>query len=324
MNDCKPQNGAQLFQKGIEQENQVYWFSNEGLTSELCFHRKVYYLVSSIAAAYRQNNTQDMARELQQLVWVEPHVKAEPFLSIYESGLVSSLLYTAHACADRYLLDEGYSIIQGARETLIAKRERRSGLGLGYRADSECWFRLYEVLAVLKWKGSSLHRNLMMTPEQIISEYLEVEERCINNLINSPIKDPKRNERYFSDLGWCLLQVIKMAIRWCPDEHPRLIKHFNKVHGNILALKTGQFMAGKPLAAESPWYWDHELFKWCILGPGTEDEACLCHQWRLDSARAKGEQDINLESYRSCTGKELDYLLNIQGSQDSQELQHVC
>ena len=80
-------------------------------------------------------------------------------------------------------------------------------------------------------------------------------------------------------------------------------------------------MAGKPLAANSPWYWDHELFKWCILGPGTEDEASLCHQWRLDSARAKSEQEMNLESYRDCTGKELDYLLNIQ---NTQEMLHVC
>lgn len=314
-------NGAPTQRKGEERDHKSYWFSNEGLTSELRFHSKVYFLASSVAAGYRKNDLEGMGNAINRLLWVEDHIHVEPFLSIYDSGLVSSLLYIVHACADRYQLEEGYTIAKGCRATLVSKRRRRSELGLPFRADSECWYRFFEAVAELKWKGNKLQRNHLMAPEELIEEYLEVETRCLKNLANSPSKDLKRNARHLSDLGWCLLQIIKMAIRWCPDQHAYLVQRFNNNHGNILALKTGQFIAGKPVSPDNPWYWDHELFKWCILGPATEDEASLCHQWRLDAMRADGTKEVSLEAYRYGTGNELTYLLNIQ---NPQEVLHVC
>jgi len=289
--------------------DQQYWASNEGLTSELRFHSKLYYLVNSIGVAYRTNNSEELAASLRRLLWVDDYVIGEPFLSVYETGLVNAILYIGHACADRHLLEAGYRVVQRCQELLTAKRERRSEQGLPPRPDSECWYRSYGLLAELKWKGSVQLRDRLLTPEQVVAEFNAVEQRCLDYLQTNPSQDPTRDERVKAGLGWYGLQVVKMVITWCPQYRDEMVQHFNAVHGDILKCETGHFVSHRPNQPTNPWYWDLELFKWCMCGPGSSDEAALCHQWCIDSARNKGLPADVLTAYRNNSSRELEFLL---------------
>lgn len=301
--------GARQSPRVDEFSDHQYWASNEGLTSELRFHNKLYYLVNSIGVAYRTHNLPDLTTTLRRLLYVDDYVIAEPFLSIYETGLVNATLFIAHACADRHLLDEGYRVVEQCQSLLEAKRERRSELGLPPRPDSECWYRSFGLLAELKWKGSSQQRDRLISPEQLVSEFNTVEQRCLDYLRSNPSQDPNRDERVKAGLGWYGLQVIKMVITWCPQLRDPMVERFNRIHGDILKLETGHFLAHRPAQQTNPWYWDLELFKWCICGPGSQDEAALCHQWRIDSARTTGLPADVLMAYRSASDRELQFLL---------------
>ena len=162
------------------QEYEQYWTSDEGLTSELRFHNKLYYLVNTIIASYHHNDLNAAAKDISRLLWADDYIESEPLLSIYESGLVTVFLYIIHACANRYKFEEGYAISERSRNLLLAKRERRRELNLPFRPDSECWYRLFDAVAALKWRGSAKWRNHLYTPEELIDNYLPVEQRCLD------------------------------------------------------------------------------------------------------------------------------------------------
>jgi hypothetical protein len=262
-----------------------FWLSYEGLSSESFFRRKLHSLVNEIMTAYNADDLPRMERALERIIWVEPLVQTEPYLSLYETGLVLATIPIALAAANRFDFDRGYRIAQHCRDVLIGKRNRREEMGLAYRADSECWYRLYNLLAELKWKGPAEMRDRVTSPENLICDYLKIERRCLQYLEAQPSDYPDRDKNVLEALGWCGLQIIKMAARWCPQHVNVLIDGFNRTHGRVLAPEIGHFLEFKPTDAHNPLYWDFELYKWCVQGPGTPEEATLCNQWRLDAMR---------------------------------------
>lgn len=314
MNLVRELERAQLSPRAESIADQQYWVSSEGLTSELRFHGRLYCLVNSIASAYRTGNFEELAASMRRLLWVDDYVMGEPYQSIYESGLVNAFLYVGHLCADRLLLDAGYRVVQRCQEMLTAKRERRSELGMTPRPDSECWYRSWGLLAELKWKGPAQLRDRLITPDNLVAEFNAVEQRCLDYLRQNPSQDAGRDDRVKAGLGWYGLQVVKMVITWCPQLRDEMVERFNAVHGDILKCETGHFTSHRPAQSTSPWYWDLELFKWCTCGPGSADEAALCHQWRIDSARNQGLQSEALQAYRNASSRELEFLLERHGA----------
>jgi hypothetical protein len=258
-----------------------------------------------------------MASSMRRLLAAEDFMLTEPFLSIFETGMVNAFIFVGHACADRVLLDAGYSLVQRCQELLNAKRERRDALSLPVRPDSECWYRTFGLLAELKWKGPAALRDRLMTPEHLIDEFNAVEQRCLSYLIEHPSQDASRDEKVKAGLGWYGLQVVKMAMTWCPKHKSEMIERFNEIHGDILRLETGHFMLHRSDNASNPWYWDFELFKWCVSGPATPDEAELCSQWRLDAARTSGMPADFLLAFRNASDRELPFLLTMQARQQA-------
>jgi hypothetical protein len=297
-------------QRDFHEANRQYWLSYEGLSSEAYFRQRLFALVNDSRAAYNSGDVSRMKANLERIAWVEPLVQAEPLLSFYETGLVMAILPLADWARNNLEFDNAYNIAERCRELLIGKRNRRREMGLGYRPDSECWYKLYSLLANLKWKGPDEFRNRVVTPENLVCDYLKIERRCLQYLDGLPLNDRKENEWVYDGLGWCGVQVIKMATRWCPQHVSVLIDDFNGVHGNLLTRPAGHFLDHSPTNARNPWYWDYELYKWCTLGPATPDEALLCHQWRLDSTRAANPHHADLQGEFVGMNKELEFLLN--------------
>jgi hypothetical protein len=297
-------------QRDFHEANRQYWLSYEGLSSEAYFRQRLFALVNDSRAAYNSGDIARMEKNLERIAWVEPLVQAEPLLSFYETGLVMATLPLADWARDTLDIETAYNLAARCREVLIGKRNRRREMGLGYRPDSECWYKLYSLLANLKWKGLDEHRNRVVTPENLVCDYLKIERRCLKYLDGLPLNDRKENESVYDGLGWCGVQVIKMAARWCPQHVSVLIEDFNNTHGDLLRRQAGHFLDNTPTNARNPWYWDFELYKWCMFGPGTPDEAMLCHQWRLDSTRAVYSARVDLQGVFMGLNNELEFLLN--------------
>jgi hypothetical protein len=298
-------------QENSPEANRRYWLSYEGLSSESYFRERLHASVADAWDAFNGGDPARIERNIERIAWVEPFVQTEPLLSFYETGLVMATLPVAYYASTVFDLDRGFKVAERCREVLIGKRNRRREMGLSYRPDSECWFRLYQVLAELKWKGGDEHRNQIVSPENLVCDYLKIERRCQQYFDGQPVPNPKENDRVLNALGWCGLQVIKMATRWCPQHVNVLIDDFNRTHGtSLLNQQAGHFLDSTPTDPRNPWYWDFELFKWCMFGPATRDEATLCHQWRLDSARALYKDSLNLSNYLSYSNRELEFLLS--------------
>ncbi len=303
---------SDTFGTPYSQSDEEYWLSSEGVTSERQFQTKLMYLVNAIQFAYEHNDLDGICDAIRRLLWVREQVEEEPFLSCYVTGLVLSLLVVGRACSDSYQLEDGYRIANQCAIMLTAKRMYRAASALPTRPDSECYYRLYELVAELKWKGGEEWLEAFATPAQLIDEYLHVEQRCLDYLRQTPSNDPTRNGRVKEALGWCRLQVIKVALRWSPAQAAGLIEGFNKIHGTKFSNEPGAFLEGRCIDAKSPWFWDLELFKWCVRGPATPEEAYLCHQWRLDAMRSKRPGRNDLEAYEIATVRELQSLLHLR------------
>ncbi len=297
-------------QTTFHEANRQYWLAYEGLSSEAYFRQRLFALVNDSRTAFNSGDISRIRENLEKISWVEPLVQAEPLLSFFETGLVMATLPLAEWAAHTLQYEMAYQIAERCREVLIGKRNRRLEMGLVSRPDSECWYKLYSVFANLKWKGPDKFRNRGVTPENLVCDYLKIERRCIKYLDGLPLSDRKESEWVYDGLGWCGVQVIKMASRWCPQHVSILIDDFNKTHGNLLTRPAGHFLDGAPTDARNPWYWDFELYKWCMMGPATADEAMLCHQWRLDSARA-AYQHADLQGVFMGLNKELEFLLRV-------------
>jgi len=295
----------------MEQCDEEYWLANEGLTSERQFHSKLYYLVSQLGSAYSQDDLAGVNHVLRSIVWVNKLVEEEPLQSVYTTGLILGMLNLARYLSDHFEIQSGYRVLQHCALLLEAKRERRKALGLAFRPDSECWYRLYEILAELKWKGPEHMRDLLMTPAMLIEDFRVVEQRCFDYLDRNPSSDTTRNQRVTEALLWCRLQIIKMAVRLEPGQIDALINEFNDRHGALLSTQPGEFMSAAQVDRSQAWYWDFELFKWCTLGEATEEEAMMCHQWRLDAMRSHYSTKCCLKTYERATKRELEYLLQL-------------
>jgi hypothetical protein len=304
MDTLQVENGQNTFHEA----NRQYWLAYEGLSSEAYFRQRLFALVNDSLFAQNAGDIERIENNLKRIAWVEPLVQAEPLLSFYETGLVMATLPLARLALDALDFDRAYKIAEQCREVLIGKRNRRREMGLGYRPDSECWFRVYTILGELKWKGPEEFRNRVVSPENLVCDYLKIERRCIQYLDGLPLKDDKLNKNVFHGLGIRGLQVIKMATRWCPQHVNVLIDDFNRTHGSLLTRQPGHFLDSSPTDPRNPWYWDFELYKWCALGPATADEATLCHQWRMDSARATYDFG-DLSGVFAGYSKELEFLL---------------
>jgi hypothetical protein len=301
------------FGSPYSQSDEEYWLSNEGLTSERQFQNKLMFLVNAIQFSYEHNDVDGICDAVRRMLWVRDRVMQEPFLSSYVTGLVLSLLLVGHACSDSYQIEDGYRVANQCAILLTAKRLYRIAAVLPARPDSECYYRLYELVAELKWKGGEEWLEAFSTPAQLIAEYKLVEQRCLEYLRQTPSNDQTRNTRVKEALGWCRLQMAKMAMRWCPESCDELIDGLNKIHGTKFTAEPGAFMTGQCTDAKNPWFWDLELFKWCVLGPASPDEAFMCHQWRLDAMRTNRRERKGLEAYELATVRELQSLLHLSG-----------
>jgi len=300
----------------LSQSDEEYWLSHEGLTSESRFREKLSYLVSLLSTAYFASDIDAVCDAFRRMLWVHESAEEEPLFSVYASGIVLAALSIGYACADLGLIENGYSVAERCITLLHCKQTRRAAERLPERPDSECWFRLYALLAELKWRGPQSLCDRVMTPSEVIDEFEATEQRCIDFLERTPSSDPTRNARVRESLAWGRLDVIKLAYAHCEDRVEALVGRFNKLYGNKLATEVGHFLANKPCDKDSPWYWDLELFKWCVCGPATPDEAILCYQWRLDASRVRRHQIASRETYDAPAGCKLECLLNMQPRQE--------
>jgi hypothetical protein len=228
------------------QSDEAYWLTNEGLTSERIFHRKLYFLVKALVVAYQESDIDAMCDVVRRLLYVDDYINDEPLQSIYVTGLVHGLLVIARACIDYFQVEDSYTVVEHCAHLLEAKRERRQALRLSLRPDSECWYRLYELLAELKWKGPHADRNHFISPDQLIIDFQAVEDRCLDYIQSNPSSDSSRNQRVLTGLGWAGLQTIKMASLWCQDRLPELIQRFNEIHKVVLSEEVGHFQRPNP------------------------------------------------------------------------------
>jgi hypothetical protein len=293
-----------------EAEHEVFWSSHEGLTSEVEFHNRLKFVALELARSYNQLDLAAAQNWLERLLWLEPVIDNESMLSLYESLFVLGSLPVANLCSDYFIFDPGYMIVEASVEVLNAKRKRRAALDAVPKPDSEAWYRIYETLAVLKWKGTDADKNRIMGIDELVSSYLAVEKRCLDYLASHPAPDPAKNDKVRTELGWVLLQILKASMRHLPHISKELISHFNSIHGSVLEHEPGHFLRYASTQRVDPWYWDFELFKMCTESPVTDDEASLCYQWGVDAMRRRERHDENLRSFRLGAKNQLEILVS--------------
>jgi hypothetical protein len=303
-------NEPHLSSEERELENEAFWTSHDGLTSEVIFHDRLKFLAAELARAYNQLDLGHVQKLIERMLWLEPVMDNENMLALYETLYVLDCLPVANLCSDYFIFDPGYMIVEASMEVLNAKRARRAAAGAFARPDSEAWYRVYEMLAILKWRGPEADKNRLMSVENLVDSYLSVERRCLDYLASHPAPDQVRNDKVRHELGWCLLQVTKAAMRHQPQLTKELIGHFNSLHGPILEREPGHFLRFASTQRIDPWYWDFELFKMCLERPVTDDEASLCYQWGVDAMRQKVRQDENLRSFRLGAKNQLEILVS--------------
>jgi hypothetical protein len=299
-------------------EHDAYWNTHEGLASEVEFNSRLVHVVGELTRAYQQLDLALLQNRFERMLWVDSELDSENMISAYETLLVLGSLPVAHLCSDYFLFDPGYMVADACMQVLNAKRDRRAAIGAQPRPDSEAWYRVYEILAVLKWKGSEADADRLLTIEDLVSGYLNVENRCLDYVASHPVPDSERHTKVKNDLGWVLLQVTKAAMRTRPELGRELVAHFNSIHGPILELEVGHFMRYASTQRVDPWYWDFELFKACTGGPVSDDEATLCYQWRLDAMRRHERKDDILRSFRLGAKNELEIWTTYSQSEPTQ------
>ncbi|MCC7477899.1 hypothetical protein IT575_05515 [bacterium] len=267
---------------------------------------------SNIYAAYDANDLPRMSLEFGLLEAAGSHALSEPRRSAYDTYLATGCIPVGHACKDRFMVDEAYYVAEEVFDILIKKRCRRAKLGLEYRPDSLRWTQLYTLIAELKWLGPEEFRNRMMIPNAVVAGYMDLKDRCLSTG-NTALVNEEVRARLMNIVGWLGLGIIKMVTRFMPQEAPQLIDDFNNTHGTVLSPKIGQFLESEPLAARNVWYWDYELYKWCMLGPASKEELEWCFQWRLDAYRFVLAPHSSNDSYRLGTRRELEYMLQKRG-----------
>lgn len=296
------------------QADTEFWTGNEGLSSELRFQNRLALSAAEVHFAYKNNQIADMRSAFQRLIWPIEHLIEEPLLSIFDSAITQSAFYASQALSDRFLLDACYLVCENSCDVLTDKRVRRNLLSLPYRPDSESWLRLFISLASLKWKGTDKQRDLVFSVEDIVSAYCRTASTMLINLEQIPSQQRDRNRLAQELIGWCGLEVLKMCLRWSPLNTNDLITYLNTILGEIFSPQPGHFMRGRFPREHAKLYWDFELFKWCVTGPGTQDEALLCYQWRLDSVRAGNTDNEEYSAFILGAQRELEFLLDL-GSQ---------
>lgn len=275
------------------------------------FYAYINALKDNIYLAHNSNDIERMSSEYRLLEVAGSQAMTEPRRSYYDTILAGSCIPIGHACSARFMIDQAYYVAEEIFDVLIKKRCRRAKLGLEYRPDSIRWSQLYQLIAELKYKGPEEYRNRMMIPNAVVAGYMDLKDRCLGPSA-AEISEALRQE-LGNLIGWLGLAVIKMVTRFMPAEAPQLIDEFNRTHGEILSTKVGQFLEPEPLAARNVWYWDYELYKWCLLGPASSDELEWCYQWRLDAFRYVHQPSGNYSAFRLGGRRELEHLLTKRG-----------
>ena len=270
-------------------------------------------LKDNIYIAYDANDLERMAVEYGLLEVAGSQALSEPRRSLYDTIMAMACVPVGHSCSDRFMIDEAYYVAEEVFDVLIKKRCRRAKLGLEYRPDSQRWAQLYTLIAELKYKGPDEFRNRMMIPNAVVAGYMDLKDRCLNSLRNTEVSE-EFSQGIINMVGWLGVGVIKMVTRFMPQEAPQLIDEFNLTHGEVLSSKVGQFLEPEPLASRSVWYWDYELYKWCLLGPASPDELEWCYQWRLDAFRYVYAPSRKHESFRVGIRSELEHMLVKRGN----------
>jgi hypothetical protein len=289
--------------------DQRFWTEGEGLDSELRFHNKLGIVAAEIHSAYSQNQLEGLRSSIRRLAWAGNYIGREVLVSVYESCLVSASLYVALSLSDRFLVEPAYRICECVKAVLVEKQARRAAQGMPERPDSECWLRMFVCLAELKWKSGADQLDRVLSPDVIIEGYYSRSSQILTNLLQIPSQRPDRDKLVADLVGWCGLQIIKMALMWQPERTAQLVAHFSKLHGPILHTEPGHFLHCRAPRDHPEWFWDYELFKWCIAGPASYDEAVMCYQWRLDSVRAGRADEASNSSYNLAAQRELEFLL---------------
>lgn len=269
-------------------------------------------LKENIYIAYDANDLERMSVEYGLLEVAGSQATSEPRRSRYDTLMAAACIPVGHACSDRFMIDEAYYVAEEIFDILIKKRCRRAKLGLEYRPDSLRWTQLYQLIAELKHKGPEEYRNRMMIPNAVVAGYMDLKDRCLGALDERQVSEEFRAQ--ITDMiGWLGVGIIKMVTRFMPQEAPQLIDEFNNTHGQVLSTKVGQFLEPEPVAARNVWYWDYELYKWCMLGPASKEELEWCLQWRLDAYRYVHAPSESYESFRLGSRREMEYMLQKRG-----------
>jgi hypothetical protein len=284
------------------------WSDQDLLVSELRFHNQMALIVNHIHDAYATTRFSALGELYRRFEIPSRQVTAEPYSSLLDTSLAVACAYLASACADAFLIEEAYQLVEDGIALLHAKRARRERLSLPERRDSLAWLRLHLVLAQLKWKGDAGSIERILSPTALVAafrQHLAYIKDCVQKQAGAPSQQPKELENL---LGWFGVNAIKMALRWVPADYRRLIEEFNAHYGPVLAPEAGAFTTAPAPQHHAAWFWDLELFKWYLAGPGTEDEALLCYQWRLDSLRATGSDHYVSCAFVTSAEAELEFL----------------
>ncbi len=258
------------------------WWRNGALRSEVRFREMMLGIVG-LAHEHALAGEIEAAEELREIYCrVEPHCIDTELAASYDHGLIMFGMLLAECAALYRQWADAYRLAAEARELVrdIRRRDPR-------RRHSEALWVTARVLADVKWQEPEGNRDRLITPEQLVAEYREIERHVRAELPGIP---EDRRADIVESLAWTGLAMCKLAVRFLSTRQlAQLVSHCGMAYGAALRCDVGHCRYGNgPPPGHATFYWDYEICKLWLAGELTLDELDDCHRARVLAAEAEG------------------------------------
>lgn len=233
------------------------------------------------------NNRYDLVAELQALLeWTEDFCQAEPLASAYDHSLCTFALLSAYGALARLQYEEVYEQVELVRSLVKEGELRRAREGQPADADREMQLRVLSLLAESKWLDGVPARDRILTPKQILGEYRRVAGRVQDYL--SALEFPETElPDVLQDHGWSSLSILKVALRYLPDEQwSDVLDEFCLAHEiSLLAEAEQHSPEPEEQSHKRLWWLEWEIAKLASRGPLATPELATLNARRLAVAQ---------------------------------------
>lgn len=221
---------------------------------------------------------------------LEPYCLIDPLAMYYDSGLLLFTCLYAEIAALGRNWDGAYECCEAVLDHIPGVIERIAKSQPKVPTYNEVRWLALRTLADVKWQADEADRDRLSTPEQIVSQFLEINEMVMPKLQTADYYDEEDNQNTIDSIKLCHFNILKMSFRFLPIETTvGLIMRYNKQCDEpVLALREGAWRGSetetKPLR-----YFDFEIAKSFMEDKLSIQDLDYLHGLRNDTRNSTNE-----------------------------------